>query len=54
MKPWQRQKGESRGMLGQAAKKLLDVVTVQELHQIAEVRKCFETEGKAIEGVLGA
>lgn len=41
-------------MLVQAAKKLLDVITVHDLPQIDEIRNCFESAGKAIEGVLGA
>jgi hypothetical protein len=53
MNSWQRQKLESCAMLVQAAKKLLDVFTVHELPQIDEIRQCFDSAGKAIDGVLG-
>jgi hypothetical protein len=54
MNSWQRQELESCAMLVEAAKKMLDVVTVRDLPQIDEIRNCFESAGKAIEGALGA
>ena len=53
MNSWQRQKLESCAMLIRAAKKLLDVITIHDLPQIDEIRQCFESAGKAIEGALG-
>jgi len=50
MNSWQRQKLESCAMLIRAAKKLLDVITIHDLPQIDEIRQCFESAGKAIEG----